>query len=114
LKLSREPLTVAGMQYTTARGPPCRDSLIVSLRRAGCQVGERRYPGLAQGQEGAAAIVLPNGFHDLWFHEQVAEMSHTEAFEAQVQQLKEIVPMANEMDSRQRDMLVMALGAGLP
>jgi len=86
----------------------------VSLRRSGCQAGERRYPGLAQGQEEAAAIVLPDGFQDRWFHEQVAEMSHTEAFEAQVQQLKELVPMSNEMDSRQRDMLVMALGTGLP
>jgi len=114
LQLSREPLTVVIMQDNAIRGPPCRYTVIVSLRRAGCQAGERRYPGLAQGQEGAAAIVLPNGFQENWFHCQAENLTQAETFHGLEKELEGLVPMVVEMDPRQRDMLVLALGAGIP
>lgn len=75
---------------------------------------ERRYPGLTRGQEEAAAIVLPNSFQDNWFHNGVNMASEGEIRFLLEKELEVMVPMVCDMDPGQRDMLVLALGAGLP
>jgi len=71
-------------------------------------------PGLAPGPEEAAANVLPNGFQDNWFQLETELMSRGATRAELVDQLREMVPMCNEMDMIQLNGLVVALGAGLP
>lgn len=69
---------------------------------------------MTRGQEEAAAIVLPNGFQEKWFQEEAHTMAARGAREILEAELEKLVPMCIDMDRPQRDMLVLALGAGLP
>ena len=57
---------------------------------------------------------IPDGFRDRWFLLDAGVLARNQVRTELVQELMKLVPMVNEMDDTQIDVLVMALGAGLP
>ena len=102
------------MLLTTIRGPPWSGSLYSEPSSLGLSSWRETLAGLAPAYEEAAAIVLPNAFHDNWFSIDASLMASAATRTLLKEELYDWCSLLRAMDEEVLDDWIQALGRGLP